>query len=229
MKRILVIEDDEAIAAIERDYLVLGGFEVEIAGTDGDGIAMGRSGRFDLILLDLMLPGIDGFSVCRRLRETLDIPILMVTARQEDIDKIKGLGMGADDYITKPFSPNVLVARIKANLAQYDRLKNAGKSEKAQIQMGNILLRRDARRVFVDGTEVELKNKEYELLLFLMSNADIVFSRETLYERIWGYEAMGDNATVAVHINRLREKIEQNPSQPRYIQTVWGAGYRFRP
>ena len=231
MKRILIIEDDEAIAAIERDYLVLGGFEVEIAGTGGDGIAMGRSGRFDLILLDLMLPGIDGFSVCRTLRETLDIPILMVTARhrQEDIDKIKGLGMGADDYITKPFSPNVLVARIKANLAQYDRLKNTGKQEKAQIQMGNILLRQDSRRVFVDGTEVELKNKEYELLLFLMSNADIVFSRETLYERIWGYEAMGDNATVAVHINRLREKIEQNPSQPRYIQTVWGAGYRFRP
>ena len=229
MKRILIIEDDEAIAAIERDYLVLGGFEVEIAGTGGDGIAMGRFGRFDLILLDLMLPGIDGFSVCRTLRETLDIPILMVTARQEDIDKIKGLGMGADDYITKPFSPNVLVARIKANLAQYDRLKNTGKQEKAQIQMGNILLRQDSRRVFVDGTEVELKNKEYELLLFLMSNADIVFSKETLYERIWGYEAMGDNATVAVHINRLREKIEQNPSQPRYIQTVWGAGYRFRP
>ena len=229
MKRILIIEDDEAIAAIERDYLVLGGFEVEIAGTGGDGIAMGRSGRFDLILLDLMLPGIDGFSVCRTLRETLDIPILMVTARQEDIDKIKGLGMGADDYITKPFSPNVLVARIKANLAQYDRLKNTEKQEKAQIQMGNILLRQDSRRVFVDGTEVELKNKEYELLLFLMSNADIVFSRETLYERIWGYEAMGDNATVAVHINRLREKIEKNPSQPRYIQTVWGAGYRFRP
>ncbi len=229
MKRILIIEDDEAIAAIERDYLVLGGFEVEIAGTGGDGIAMGRSGRFDLILLDLMLPGIDGFSVCRTLRETLDIPILMVTARQEDIDKIKGLGMGADDYITKPFSPNVLVARIKANLAQYDRLKNTEKQEKAQVQMGNILLQQDSRRVFVDGTEVELKNKEYELLLFLMSNADIVFSRETLYERIWGYEAMGDNATVAVHINRLREKIEKNPSQPRYIQTVWGAGYRFRP
>ena len=229
MKRILIIEDDEDIAAIERDYLVLGGFEVEIAGTGGDGIAMGRSGRFDLILLDLMLPGIDGFSVCRTLRETLDIPILMVTARQEDIDKIKGLGMGADNYITKPFSPNVLVARIKANLAQYDRLKNTEKQEKAQIQMGNILLQQDSRRVFVDGTEVELKNKEYELLLFLMSNADIVFSKETLYERIWGYEAMGDNATVAVHINRLREKIEQNPSQPRYIQTVWGAGYRFRP
>lgn len=229
MKRILIVEDDGAIAAIERDYLMLSDFQVDIAATGPEGLAMGRSGGYDLILLDLMLPGLDGFALCSTLRETLDIPILMVTARQEDIDKIKGLGMGADDYITKPFSPNVLVARIKANLAQYDRLKNTEKQEKAQIQMGNILLQQDSRRVFVDGTEVELKNKEYELLLFLMSNADIVFSRETLYERIWGYEAMGDNATVAVHINRLREKIEKNPSQPRYIQTVWGAGYRFRP
>lgn len=176
-----------------------------------------------------MLPGMDGFAVCRILRESLDIPILMVTARQEDIDKIKGLGMGADDYITKPFSPSALVARIKANLAQYDRLKSAEVPSRTSIQMGNILLQTDSHRVFVDGTEVELKNKEYELLLFLMSNVDIVFSKETLYERIWGYGAMGDNATVAVHINRLREKIEKNPSRPRYIQTVWGAGYRFRP
>ena len=229
MKRILIIEDDETIAAIERDYLVLSEFEVDIAATGNDGIAKGRSGRYDLILLDLMLPGMDGFTVCRTLRETLDIPILMVTARQEDIDKIKGLGMGADDYITKPFSPNVLVARIKANLAQYDRLKHAGSADKSQIRMGNLLLQEDTRRVFVFGTEVELKNKEYELLLFLMSNADIVFSKETLYERIWGYDALGDNATVAVHINRLREKIEKNPSQPRYIQTVWGVGYRFKP
>ena len=153
----------------------------------------------------------------------------MVTARQEDIDKIKGLGMGADDYITKPFSPNVLVARIKANLAQYDRLKQTGRPDRAQIQMGNILLQEDARRVFVNGEEVELKNKEYEILLFLMSNADIVFSKETLYERIWGYDALGDNATVAVHINRLREKIEEDPARPRHIQTVWGVGYRFKP
>ena len=229
MKRILIIEDDETIAAIERDYLVLNEFEVDIVGTGNDGIARGRSGNYDLILLDLMLPGKDGFAVCRILRESLDIPILMVTARQEDIDKIKGLGMGADDYITKPFSPNVLVARIKANLAQYDRLKNKGITSRTQIHMGNILLQTDTRRVFVDGTEVELKNKEYELLQFLMSNVDIVFSKETLYERIWGYDAMGDNATVAVHINRLREKIEKKPSQPRYIQTVWGVGYRFRP
>ena len=180
MKRILIIEDDETIAAIERDYLVLSEFEVDIASTGNEGIAKGRSGRYDLILLDLMLPGIDGFTVCRTLRETLDIPILMVTARQEDIDKIKGLGIGADDYITKPFSPNVLVARIKANLAQYARLKNTGGPNGAQIQMGNILIQEAFRRVFVDGAEVELKNKEYELLLFLMSNADIVFSKETL-------------------------------------------------
>lgn len=229
MKRILIIEDDESIAAIERDYLVLAGFEVDIAATGGDGIAMGRSGHYDLILLDLMLPGVDGFSVCRTLRGTLDIPILMVTARQEDIDKIKGLGMGSDDYITKPFSRNVLVARIKANLAQYDRLKNSGSRDRARISLGSVTLHTDTRRVFVDGTEVPLKNKEFELLYFLMSNADIVFSREALYERIWGYDALGDNATVAVHINRLREKIERDPSKPRYIQTVWGAGYRFKP
>ena len=229
MKRILIIEDDESIAAIERDYLVLAGFEVDIAATGGDGIAMGRSGHYDLILLDLMLPGVDGFSVCRTLRGTLDIPILMVTARQEDIDKIKGLGMGADDYITKPFSPKVLVARIKANPAQYDRLKNADARDRARISLGSVTLHTDTRRVFVDGTEVPLKNKEFELLYFLMSNADIVFSREALYERIWGYDALGDNATVAVHINRLREKIERDPSKPRYIQTVWGAGYRFKP
>lgn len=204
MKRILIIEDDESIAAIERDYLALADFEVDIAATGNDGIAMGRTGNYDLILLDLMLPGVDGFTVCRKLRETLDIPILMVTARQEDIDKIRGLGMGADDYITKPFSPNVLVARIKANLAQYDRLRNTGSRSLAQISLGNITLHTDTRRVFVNGAEVELKNKEYELLCFLMSNADIVFSRETLYERIWGYDALGDNATVAVHINRLR-------------------------
>lgn len=229
MRRILIIEDDETIAAIERDYLEINNFEADIAGNSLDGISMGRSGHYDLILLDLMLPGIDGFAVCRKLRETLDIPILMVTARQEDIDKIRGLGMGADDYITKPFSPNVLVARIKANLAQYDRLKHTGGQDRMQIQIGNILLQQDTRRVFVEGTEIELKNKEYELLLFLMSNPDIVFSREILYERIWGYDAMGDNATVAVHINRLREKIEKIPSEPRYIQTVWGVGYRFKP
>ncbi len=228
MKRILLIEDDETIAAIERDYLVLSGFAVDIAATGGEGLALGRTGKYDLILLDLMLPGLDGFSVCHALRKALDTPILMVTARQEDIDKIRGLGMGADDCITKPFSPSALVARIKANLAQYDRLKG-GRVGRAQIQMGEIRIQEDSRRVFVEEREVTLKNKEYELLLFLMSNPDIVFSKEALYERIWGCDALGDNATVAVHINRLREKTEKTPSEPRHIQTVWGAGYRFRP
>ena len=228
MKRILLIEDDESIAAIERDYLVLSGFAVDIAATGDEGLALGRTGKYDLILLDRMLPGLDGFSVCHALRKALDTPILMVTARQEDIDKIRGLGMGADDCITKPFSPSALVARIKANLAQYDRLKG-GRAGRAQIQMGNIRIQEDSRRVFVEGWEVTLKNKEYELLLFLMSNPDIVFSKEALYERIWGCDALGDNATVAVHINRLREKTEKTPSEPRHIQTVWGAGYRFRP
>ena len=227
MEKILIIEDDEAIAAIERDYLEIDGFSVEIAPDGVTGLNKGLGGGFDLILLDLMLPGLDGFTVCRKLREQLDIPILMVTARQEDIDKIRGLGLGADDYIEKPFSPSVLVARVKANLAQYRRLSGKRQAP-SEITLGGIRLNTGTHRVFVDGKEIELKNKEYELLLFLMLNVDLVFDRETLYERVWGMDAMGDNATVAVHINRLREKIEKNPAKPRYIETVWGAGYRFR-
>lgn len=190
-------------------------------------LARGLTGQFDLILLDLMLPGLDGFVVCRRLRDALDIPILMVTARQEDIDKIRGLGLGADDYIEKPFSPSVLVARVKAHLARYARLTDAPRV-RHQFSLGGLSVDTDTRRVTADGREIELKNREYELLLFLMQHPDVVFSRETLYERIWGMDAMGDNATVAVHINRLREKIEKDPSNPRYIQTVWGAGYRLK-
>lgn len=191
------------------------------------------SGEFQLILLDVMLPGLDGFTVCRKLREKIDIPILMVTARREDIDKIRGLG--ADDYIEKPFSPSVLVARVRANLAQYRRL-SAPRTPASEIAIKGIRINTGTHRVFVNDQEVELKNKEYELLLFLMLNADMVFDRETLYEfdretlyeKVWGLDAMGDNATVAVHINRLREKIEENPAKPRYIEIVWGAGYRFR-
>lgn len=229
MKRILIIEDDESIAAIERDYLTVNEFEVDIAATGPEGIALGRTGQYDLILLDVMIPGMDGFSVCRTLRKELDIPIIMVTARLDDIDKIRGLGLGADGYITKPFSPNVLIAHVKANLAQYARLKGKeGRSSRSELVIGEIRVNTDSHRVYVRGKEAELKNKEYELLLFLMKNADIVFSREDLYERIWGYDALGDNATVSVHINRLREKIERDLSHPEYIVTVRGAGYRFR-
>lgn len=226
MDKILIIEDDVAIAEIERDYLELDGFAVEIAADGNVGLERGLSGEHSLILLDLMLPGVDGFAICRALREQIDVPILMVTARQEDIDKIRGLGLGADDYIEKPFSPSVLVARVKAHLARYRRLTGSERTS-GEIQIGGIRLNEETHRVYVDGREVELTNKEYELLLFFMLNVDVVFSREQLYERIWGWDAMGDSATVAVHINRLRKKIEQDPANPRYIVSVWGAGYRF--
>lgn len=226
MSKILIIEDDREIAEIERDYLELDGMKADIAADGVKGLEMALGGGYDLVLLDLMLPGLDGFSVCRRLRERLDIPILMVTARTQDIDKIRGLGFGADDYIEKPFSPNVLVARVKANLAQYTRLKPK-KEERAVLTLGSLTLDTDARTVTVRGGAVTLTNKEYELLLFLARHPNHIFSREDLYEMIWGLESMGDNITVAVHINRLREKLEADPSDPQLIQTVWGVGYRL--
>ncbi|MCL2234812.1 MAG: response regulator transcription factor [Defluviitaleaceae bacterium] len=228
MKKVLIIEDDPQIAKIQRDYLAINNIEADIAPTGEDGIRMTLSAHYDLIILDLMLPKIDGFGVCAKLRETLDIPIIMVTAKGEDIDTIKGLNMGADDYITKPFSPNVLVAHVKANIAQYERLKQEA-PQTAEIVAGDIRIQQDSRRIVVRGVEIEVKNKEYELLLFLVQNKNIIFSKDTLYERIWGYDALGDNATVAVHINRLREKIEVEPSSPKIIQTVRGAGYKFMP
>lgn len=226
MSKILIIEDDREIAEIERDYLELDGMKADIAADGVKGLEMALGGGYNLVLLDLMLPGLDGFSVCRRLRERLDIPILMVTARTQDIDKIRGLGFGADDYIEKPFSPNVLVARVKANLAQYTRLKPK-KEERAVLTLGSLTLDTDARTVTVRGGAVTLTNKEYELLLFLARHPNHIFSREDLYEMIWGLESMGDNITVAVHINRLREKLEADPSDPQLIQTVWGVGYRL--
>lgn len=226
MYRILIVEDDLSIATIIEEYLRFDGFSASIASEGPSGLAQGLSGMFDLILLDVMLPGMDGFTVCRKLRETLDIPILMVSARQEDIDKIKALGLGADDYIEKPFTPSVLIAKIKAHITRFERLKNTTKRT-GRISMGGIVIDTDTHRVFLENQEIELKNKEYELLLFIMLHPGSVFSRESLYEEIWGMDALGDNTTVAVHINRLREKIEKDSSNPRYIQTVWGVGYRF--
>ena len=228
MAKILIIEDDRAISDIERDYLELSGFETETAYDGVDGLNKALAGGHNLILLDLMLPGLDGFSVCKKLREKIDIPILMVTARTQDIDKIRGLGFGADDYIEKPFSPGVLVARVKANLAQYDRLKPKPQAGGAAVAAGPFVMDSDAHTASVNGRELQLKNKEFELLLFLLRHPNQVFSREDLYELIWGLESMGDNITVAVHINRLREKIESDPSKPEYIQTVWGVGYRLK-
>lgn len=228
MAKILIIEDDRAISDIERDYLELSGFETETAYDGVDGLNKGLAGGYDLILLDLMLPGLDGFTVCKKLREKIDVPILMVTARTQDIDKIRGLGFGADDYIEKPFSPAVLIARIKANLAQVERLRPAAKKDESVVKAGPFVMDADARTASVDGKELNLKNKEFELLLFLLRHPNQVFSREDLYEMIWGLESMGDNITVAVHVNRLREKIENDPSNPEYLQTVWGVGYRLK-
>ena len=213
MKKILIVEDDREIAELERDYLEASDFEVAIEGDGRKGVEAALAGGFDLVILDLMLPGIDGFNVCRRLREELDIPVIIVSARQTDIDKIRGFGLGADDYMTKPFSPSELVARVKAHIARYEQLTKKEQQCVARLSCGKLALEAKSHRVFKDGEEIHLTNREFELLRFLMENRGLVFSRETLFERIWGLDAMGDNATVAVHINRIREK-KQTPRIP---------------
>lgn len=228
MERILIIEDDADIAEIERDYLALSGYSVDIEGNGNDGLYAALNGKYDLILLDLMLPGMDGLEICRRIRDKTKVPILMVTAKITDVDKIRGLGLGADDYIEKPFSPSVLVARVKAHIAQFRRLSENENRQKTQLlTVGDITVNTATHRVYKREKEIELKNKEYELLVFFMTNNGMLFSREDLYVKIWGMEALGDNSTVAVHINRLREKLEDDPSAPKHITTVRGAGYRF--
>ena len=229
MVRILVVEDDVNTRKLMQAVLSQNGYEPVPAADGVEALDILDKKHIDLILLDIMMPRMDGYEFTEIIRGNQmlrDIPILMVTARQEDIDKIRGLGLGADDYIEKPFSPSVLVARVKAHLARYRRLTKA-EHKGSEIQIGGIRLNEETHRVYVEGEEVELTHKEYELLLFFMLNVDVVFSREQLYERIWGWDAMGDSATVAVHINRLRKKIEKDPANPRYIVSVWGAGYRF--
>jgi DNA-binding response OmpR family regulator len=228
-QKILIIEDDRDIAALEKDFLEISGFTVVTEGDGLRGAERALSEDFALILLDLMLPGKDGITLCREIRGKIDIPVLMVSARSEDVDKVRGLGLGADDYITKPFSMAELVARVKAHLARYERLtKSTGHSKKAgEIDFGWLQINRASRRVFVNGGEITLAHKEYELLCFLAGHEEIVFSKEQLYGKIWGEDMYGDIKTVAVHVNRLREKIEKDPANPRYIQTIWGAGYRF--
>ena len=227
-KRILIVEDDDDIASIERDYLEVGGYEVKVEENGTAGLTEALTGEYDLILLDIMLPGMDGFQIVRKLRDKIDIPIMMVTARRSDIDKIRGLGFGADDYIEKPFSPGVLVARVKSQLARYERLKGTGERRK-KISIGGITLEPDTHRIFVRGEEKVLPNKEFQLLEFLMVHVDVVFSRESLYTRSWGMDSLGNTSTVPVHINRLREAVEEDPSNPKHILTIWGVGYKFKP
>ncbi|WP_174842922.1 response regulator transcription factor [Neobacillus mesonae] len=227
MKRILIIEDDKSIAELERDYLEIEGFSVEIALTGDAGLTKALAEEVDLVLLDLMLPGIDGFQICKAIRSEKDIPILMVSAKKEDIDKIRGLGLGADDYIVKPFSPSELVARVKAHIARYQRL--IGKeNQSGTIMIRGLRIDQVARRVYVNNHEVVFTAKEFDVLTFLALHPDHVFSKEQLFERLWGFDSFGDISTVTVHIRKIREKIEIDPSNPQYIETVWGAGYRFK-
>ncbi len=228
MSKILIIEDEEAIAELERDYLELSGFEVDIDNNGESGLEKALKGDYDLFLLDLMLPGVDGFEICRSIREKKNTPILMVSARKEDIDKIRGLGLGADDYITKPFSPSELVARVKAHLARYERLIGSGTQENDIIEIRDLKIDKTARRVWVRDEEKTLTTKEFDLLTFLASNPNKVFTKAELFREIWEMESIGDIATVTVHIKKIREKIELNTAKPQYIETIWGVGYRFK-
>lgn len=228
MERILIIEDDREIAELERDYLEASGFTVDIVGDGLQGKEAVQKKNYRMILLDLMLPGLDGFNLCRDIRKEKDIPILMISARQTDIDKIRAFGLGADDYLTKPFSPGEMVARVKAHLQRYDQLTTGKKANMDQpLVEKDLALYPASFRVLLRGEEIYLPHREFQLLEFLMQNAGIVFSRDTLFERLWGLDAIGDTNTVSVHINRLREKIEDDSSHPYYIETVRGAGYRF--
>lgn len=228
MSKILIVEDEEAIADLEKDYLELSGFQVEVA-TDGEtGLKRAMEGEFDLYILDLMLPGVDGFDICRQIRNEKNTPIIMVSAKKDDIDKIRGLGLGADDYMTKPFSPSELVARVKAHLARYDRLTGSAMEANKIIEIRSLKIDTTARRVWVNGEEKTFTTKEFDLLTFLASHPNHVYTKEELFREIWDMESIGDIATVTVHIKKIREKVELDTSNPQYIETIWGVGYRFK-
>lgn len=226
-KKILIVEDDENIARLESDYLEANNFDVDIASTGEEGLKKGLEDNYNLIILDIMLPEIDGFTICKKLRETVNIPIILVSAKRDDLDKIKGLGFGADDYIVKPFSPSELVARVIAHISRYERLINATNETSSIITIGTLEINKDSRRVIFDGKELTLTNKEFDLLTTLAENPDTVFGKEELLNKIWNYDSMGDTSTVTVHINRIREKLMTANANMEFVNTVWGKGYRF--
>lgn len=229
MSKVLIVEDDELIAELERDYLEANGYDVELVFDGNEGMRKAVAGDWDALILDVMLPGKSGFEVCREVRKNLDLPVLMVTAKKEDVDKIRGLGLGADDYLVKPFSPAELVARVKSHIQIHNRLlENHTQARDNEFAIKNLKILPKARRVYLDEEEMNLANKEFELLLFLAENPNIVFSKDTLFDRIWGMDSVGSTATVTVHVNRLREKLEKEEETPQFIETVWGAGYRFK-
>lgn len=227
MTRLLIAEDDPEIAMLERDYLEVEGYDVTVVDNGQQAVTEALNGDYSLLLLDLMLPGCSGYDVCRLIRDRIDVPILMVTARTESVDKIRGLGLGADDYIAKPFDPAELVARVKAHLSRYARLTGGGQGEPEVLDLGRVQILPRSWRVLKDGQEVKMPNREFALLRFLAEHPNTVFSKEKLFETIWGYEYVGDSATVTVHIGRIRDKVEDDPARPRLIETVWGAGYRL--
>ena len=228
MSKILIVEDEEAIADLERDYLELSGFTVEVA-NDGDiGLQKALNEDYDLLILDLMLPGTDGFDICRQVRDGKNAPIVMVSAKKDDIDKIRGLGLGADDYMTKPFSPSELVARVKAHLSRYERLIGSNQKQNDIVEIRGIKIDKTARRVYVDGEEKVFTTKEFDLLTFLAENPNHVFTKDELFREIWDMDSVGDIATVTVQLKKIREKIEYDTSKPQYIETIWGVGYRFK-
>lgn len=228
MSKILIVEDEVAIADLEKDYLELSGFEVEVENDGTNGLARALAEDFDLFILDLMLPGIDGFEICKQIRGKKNTPILMVSAKKDDIDKIRGLGLGADDYVTKPFSPSELVARVKAHIARYERLIGSNTPENDIVEIRGIKIDKTARRVWINGEEKQFTTKEFDLLTFLAENPNHVFTKEELFKEIWNMDSIGDIATVTVHIKKIREKIEMNTAKPQYIETIWGVGYRFK-
>ena len=228
MSKILIIEDEQAIAELEKDYLELSGFDVEVANDGEIGLQKSLEESYDLIILDLMLPGMDGFEICRRVREKKNTPIIMVSAKKDDIDKIRGLGLGADDYMTKPFSPSELVARVKAHMARYERLVGSGVEENKIIEIRGLKIDTTARRVWVNGEEKSFTTKEFDLLTFLAAHPNRVYTKDELFSEIWDMESIGDIATVTVHIKKIREKVEFDTSKPQYIETIWGVGYRFK-
>ena len=228
MSKILIVEDEEAIADLEKDYLELSGFEVEVANDGETGLKKALENDYDLFILDLMLTGVDGFEICRQVRDEKNTPIIMVSAKKDDIDKIRGLGLGADDYITKPFSPSELVARVKAHMARYDRLVGSAVEENKVIDIRGLKIDTTARRVWVNGEEKPFTTKEFDLLTFLASHPNHVYTKDELFSEIWDMESIGDIATVTVHIKKIREKIEFDTSKPQYIETIWGVGYRFK-
>ena len=228
MSKIFIVEDEGAIADLEKDYLELSGFEVEVENDGNMGLQKALEEDFDLLILDLMLPGVDGFEICRRVRDEKDVPIIMVSAKKDDIDKIRGLGLGADDYMTKPFSPSELVARVKAHLARYERLIGSHVEENKLIEIRGLKIDTTARRVWVNGKEKAFTTKEFDLLSFLASHPNHVYTKDELFSEIWDMESIGDIATVTVHIKKIREKIEYDTSKPQYIETIWGVGYRFK-